>query len=274
MNKVAFYTTIFPMKKEYLEDFFESIKNQTYKEFDLIIVNDGFEDFETFLKKFNELEIIELKGNGNIAHNREIGIKYCIEHNYDFLIFGDSDDYFQSNRIEISLKYLIEGNCDIVVNDLTLFSTNVIEDKYISNRIENNVEIEFDFIRNKNIFGLSNTAIKVKSLDDKINIPSEIQVVDWYLFSFLLLKNKKAKFTNETISFYRQYNNNLVGLKELSLESYKKGIEVKKNHYTSLLNIFDIEYIKEQLSRLSNIDNNKLKNINSKIKKPLWWELI
>lgn len=274
MKKVAFFSTIFPMEKEFLEDFFESLKNQTYKEFDLIIVNDGFEDFETFLIKFNELKIIELKGNRNIAFNREIGINYCIDHDYDFLIFGDSDDYFQSNRIEVSLKYLIEYNCDIVVNDLTLFHTHIIEDKYISNRIENNIEIEFDFIKDKNIFGLSNTAIKVKSLENMINIPYEIQVVDWYLFSFLLLKNKKAKFTNETISFYRQYNNNLVGLKKLSLESYKKGIEVKKNHYSSLLNIFDIEYFKGQLVRLSNIDNNKLKNINNSIEKPLWWELI
>ena len=39
-KKTAFLTTIFEMNKRYLQDFFKSLKNQTYKNFDIIVVND------------------------------------------------------------------------------------------------------------------------------------------------------------------------------------------------------------------------------------------
>ncbi|RXI39052.1 family 2 glycosyl transferase, partial [Malaciobacter mytili] len=158
MKKIAFLTTIFTMPEEYLYDFFNSLEKQTYKYFDIIIVNDGFNNLDIFIEKYKELNIFELKGLDNIAKNRQIGINYCIDNNYDILIFGDSDDYFKENRIMISLDKL--EKYDIVVNDLTLFDKNgIIEKQYISNRIENNTEIDFGFIKDKNIFGLSNTAI-------------------------------------------------------------------------------------------------------------------
>ena len=36
--KIGFLTTIFPMKERYIYDFFDSIKNQIYKNFDVIVV--------------------------------------------------------------------------------------------------------------------------------------------------------------------------------------------------------------------------------------------
>ena len=49
-KKIAFLTTIFPMEEEYLKDFFNSLLQQTYKEFDILVVNDGYENFENLLK--------------------------------------------------------------------------------------------------------------------------------------------------------------------------------------------------------------------------------
>lgn len=266
--KTAFLTTIFPMKKEYLYDFFDSLKNQTYKPFDIVVVNDGYENFDQIKSEYNQfLNIIELQYSNTPAKNREFGINYCIDNKYDVLIFGDSDDYFADNRVAKSLELLKDN--DIVINDLSLFHDNSIYEKnYISNRIENNTIIDIDFILDKNIFGLSNTALLLKGLD-KITIPNDLIVVDWYFFSLLLISNKKAVFTNETTSYYRQHELNTVGLKDIDLVSLKKGIEVKKKHYELLknhTNIFDNE--------INKIDKRKLEIQEIKIKSPLWWELI
>ncbi len=212
MKKISFLTTIFPMNKQFLYDFFNSLKNQTYKVFDVIVINDGYKDFKNIKNEFNyELNIIELKYSDTPAKNREYGINYCIDNNYDVLIFGDSDDYFSDNRIEKSLELLSDN--DIVVNDLSLFDENSIYEKnYISNRIKNNSIINIDFIKNKNIFGLTNTAINMSKID-KVDFDNKIVAVDWYLFQSLLGQGLKAIFTNETVSYYRQYKDNRIGLK-------------------------------------------------------------
>lgn len=210
--KTAFLTTIFEMNKKYLNDFFKSLKNQTYKNFDIIVVNDGYKDFEKIVKLFDlRLNIIELKNGNSPAKNREYGINYCIDKKYDFLIFGDSDDYFKSNRIEKSLYFLKES--DIVVNDLSLFDKNgIYEKKYLSNRLSNLEKVNFEFIKDKNIFGLSNTAIRLKNIK-KVTFNSKTVTVDWYFFKKLLKQGLKAIFINETETFYRQYEYNKIGLR-------------------------------------------------------------
>ncbi|MBY0540223.1 MAG: glycosyltransferase [Campylobacterales bacterium] len=266
-NKIAFLTTIFSMDTQYLYDFFDSLKNQTYQNFDLIVVNDEYRDFDSIKMGYNKnLNIIELQYTDTPAKNREYGINYCIDNNYDILIFGDSDDYFESNRVEKSIEFLKKN--DIVVNDLSLFDKNgVYEEKYLSQRLKNLDVIDFEFIKDKNIFGLSNTAIKLNGLQ-KVLISNDLIAVDWYLFSMLLMEGKKAVFTNETVSYYRQYQQNTVGLKKLDEELFSKGIEVKKKHYKTLNEtngLFDLEL--ERLHTLKFSDVKQIKN-------PLWWELI
>lgn len=265
--KVAFFTTIFQMNRQYLVDFFDSLSRQTYKEFDVIVVNDGYENFRKIKPIYNEsLNIVELQYSNTPAKNREYGINYCIDNGYDVLVFGDSDDYFEQNRVEKSLQLLKEY--DVVINDLSLFDeSGVYAEKYLSHRVKNLEVVDFAFIKDKNICGLSNTAIKLEGTH-KIVIPNDLIAVDWYLFSTLLMEGKKAVFTNETISYYRQHQQNTVGFKKLNEVSFKKGIEVKQKHYKALNDKSD--RFSQELKRLSNSNFDDRKNIDY----PLWWELI
>jgi glycosyltransferase involved in cell wall biosynthesis len=211
LNKISLLTTIFPMDIEYLYAFFDSLKNQTYKNFDVIVINDGYSNFQKIKKLYTQtLNIIELKYSNTPAKNREYGINYCIDRKYDIVIFGDSDDYFKNNRIEKSLEILKQA--DIAVNDLSLFDKNgIYEEKYLSHRIDNLDVVDFEFITNKNIFGMSNTAIKLFGIS-KVTFDNKIVAVDWFFFKKLLKQGLKAIFTNETVTYYRQYKNNIVGL--------------------------------------------------------------
>ena len=210
MSNIAFLTTVFPQNKKFLKTFFNSLLTQTYKDFDLIVVNDSLKNFNFYKDFYSNLNIISINSSKTPAKNREVGINYCIDQKYEVLIFGDSDDYFKDNRVEKSLEILKKS--DVVVNDLTLFDNNGIYEKnYLSNRLKNLDTIDLKFIKDKNIFGLSNTAIKLKKIK-KVSFNDKIVAVDWYFFEKILKKGLRAIFTNETESFYRQHENNTIGL--------------------------------------------------------------
>jgi glycosyltransferase involved in cell wall biosynthesis len=206
------------MQPEFLDDFFYSLDNQTYKNFDIIVVNDGYENLFDITAKYKNLSIIELSASGTPAKNRQYGINYCLECGYDMLVFGDSDDYFSHNRIELSLNLLADW--DIVVNDLSLFNcSGVYEDRYISNRVKNNTAVASSFIYDKNIFGLSNTAVRLKQLNEVV-FDENLVAVDWKFYKDLLRKGYSAIFTNDTITYYRQHGDNTVGLNDTNGKYY------------------------------------------------------
>tara|TARA_B100000795_G_scaffold267342_1_gene251983 strand:- start:2883 stop:3731 length:849 start_codon:yes stop_codon:yes gene_type:complete len=275
-ENIAFLTTIFPMKENYLYDFFNSLNRQTFKDFDVIVVNDDYKNFSKIKEKFSDLNIKELKYSDTPLRNREHGINFILDNDYDIVIFGDSDDYFSFNRVEVIIEKLI--HYDIIVNDLSIFNEKEIYiKKYLSHRIKNNTDITIDFVKDKNIFGMSNTALRVKSLGNII-YDSELIALDWYIFSLALLKSGVALFTNETQTFYRQYNENTVGIGKLNKELFFKGVAVKLKHY-ELLSIEDSQFkaYYNEMTILSNvIKNNKMLDmiISQNISHPLWWEEI
>lgn len=275
-NKVAILTTIFPMEEQYLREFLDSLDNQTFKEFEIIVVNDGYKGFYKLKNKYNNLVFIELKYSNTHAKNREYGINYAISNGYDILIFADSDDHFKENRVVVNIEKL--KDYDIVINDLSLFYDNSCYNKmYLSNRLKNNSEIELDFVLNKNIFGMSNSAIKLKNLD-KIEFHKSLIAIDWYLFSYLLIKGLKAVFTNETETFYRQHRDNIIGIGKITKERFLKGIDLKIEQYNLLKkeNIVYNDLLLEMLELKSKINDFKTIELinNQKIEFPLWWEEI
>lgn len=281
MGKLAFLTTIYPISETIIDDFFHSLVNQTDTDFDLIILNDGYSRFDTLREKYSNLTIIELNTADNIALNRETLIRYAKDNNYCFAVFGDIDDYFDKNRVELSKSLL--ASYDIVVNDLTAFSSKkFLFKKYISNRISNNTEITLDFILNKNIFGLSNTALNLNSIKRQdIVFSPELIAVDWYFFSNLLLQSKSAIFTCDTVTYYRQHANNTAGIGRVTQKSINNILNVRRIHYMHMKSKADV-YNKllennKHLSNLVQTENYKSNLVainNQLIQYQLWWELI
>jgi glycosyltransferase involved in cell wall biosynthesis len=273
--KVAFLTTIFPMERQYILDFFNSLSRQTYAGFDVIVVNDGYEDFAETRNVYNNLSIVEIKSQKTPAKNRELGIEFVKNNNYDILIFGDSDDYFSDNRVQVTIELL--HTYSIVVNDLTLFNRfTTLQNKYISKRYSNCTLITLDDIKNKNIFGLSNTAVRVNELDD-CRFDTRLIAVDWYLFSILLLKKRSAIFTNDTLTFYRQHGLNTIGMGEITKASLHKEVLVKKIHYSLLSKVDDqykalLEGVRQIEGRLNNINEFEINYLKNSCFNFLWWE--
>lgn len=279
--KTAVLTTIFPVDQSYLRDYFESLCQQTVQGFDVILVNDGYGDINQLRAQYPSLNIIELEPTDCIAKNRERMCQFALRNQYEAAVFADIDDYFSSNRVEHSLCLLSEY--DIVVNDLTSFSgEKELEARILSSRINDRDEISLDFIRDKNVFGLSNTALRLTGVEpSSINFPSSLVAVDWYLFSTLLYHSKRAVFTNGAITYYRQHPTNTVGIGRVTKESLLQSLKVRESHYRNMLDVTDI-YLNEleqnlQLATLLNdreaceaiVQMNQATNGSL-----LWWEVI
>ena len=256
-NNTLLIGVIYPKVQKYLADYCESIKSQDMSEFDILILNDGFTG--GFPLKNKRIAIIDIKNNLTPAEIRMLGIKYAIENDYKYVIFSDTDDYFSSNRISVSINKL--ENYDFVFNELYLINEkkDVIQKSYYNNNL---IKIEYTSyleIINRNLFGLGNTAVKISRLKD-LFIPKEIIAVDWWIFTILLLNKCKGRFIKEAITYYRQHTNNFVGIsKKLNKTILQKGIKTKQIHYKNLLIYCEDHKMKETTKMYSK----KLEEINT-----------
>ncbi|MEF2918920.1 MAG: glycosyltransferase family 2 protein [Acutalibacteraceae bacterium] len=103
--------------EKYLSTAIDSVLSQTYKNIEVILVDDGATDSspaicEEYAKKDSRITVLH-KENGGLSDARNYGVPYATG---DYIIFFDSDDYFED---EYSLSYVAEKleneNSDVLI---------------------------------------------------------------------------------------------------------------------------------------------------------------
>lgn len=282
MVKTAFFTVFYPTEHSYHEECIDSLRAQTNHEFDLFIVNDGVKDLDSFIANAYPYPYEILSFEGDMFQIRKHGLNYLLEKGYEYIVLGDSDDYFSKNRIEVSLTLLEKHN--LVINDVSLVTSDSkpLKENYFEKRLTNNFLFQRSFLDDKNIVGFSNTAIKSSMLKN-ISFECSSAALDWFIFTQVMDNSKtEAIFTTECHTFYRQHENNTAAIDIFTKEKFVKGLELKYQHYKSLKGL--IEYYKsfykqaEELWTLCKNDEfcnkyfNELSTQN--IINPFWWERI
>lgn len=112
-----FFSVIVPVYKveKYLPNCIESVLNQTFSDFELILVDDGSPDncpeiCDSYKEKDERIKVIH-KANGGLASARRTGIKYA-EGEYVFNL--DSDDLIEKDTLECAHKIIEANRCEIV----------------------------------------------------------------------------------------------------------------------------------------------------------------
>lgn len=99
--------------EKYIFESIESVIAQTYKNWELLIIDDCSEDLtiqiiQKYLKVYPNIFLIQLEKNSGAAVSRNKGIEKA---NGEYIAFLDSDDLWEENKLEIQINFMKENNC-------------------------------------------------------------------------------------------------------------------------------------------------------------------
>ena len=122
--------------EKYLTKCIESIINQTYKNLEIILVDDGSPDkspiiCDEYAKKDNRIKVIHKK-NGGLSDARNYGMSLATG---EYISFIDSDDYIDEEMYEKMIFELINNDSDIVSCAINNVYSDRIESSYIEERV-------------------------------------------------------------------------------------------------------------------------------------------
>lgn len=140
MPKYSIVIPVYNVEK-YLKRTLDSVFNQTEKDFEVIVVNDGCTDKSIEIAKNYDVRIVDTK-HVSVSEARNIGVKYT---KGEYLIFLDSDDYWDKDLLKEISKSLKNKP------DLVRFQIRTVTDKA---EITNYEEIEFENKNGEEAFAL------------------------------------------------------------------------------------------------------------------------
>lgn len=102
--------------ENYIAKCIESVMNQTYRDLEIILVNDGSTDYsgqicEEYAQKDNRIRVIHKK-NGGLGAARNTGLKWA---HGEFIAFVDGDDWIENTMYEEMINLAVEKAADLVV---------------------------------------------------------------------------------------------------------------------------------------------------------------
>lgn len=125
MDNQALISVIIPVYnvEEYLRECIDSVLNQTFYDFEVILVNDGSTDSsgeicDEYVEKDERVTVIHQK-NGGLSVARNTGLS---EANGKYVYFLDSDDYISGNALKTLLDIAENDDSDIVFFDAVSFA--------------------------------------------------------------------------------------------------------------------------------------------------------
>ncbi|MDO4379127.1 MAG: glycosyltransferase family 2 protein [Erysipelotrichia bacterium] len=122
MNKVSIIVPVYKVEP-YILRCVDSLVNQTYKNIEIILVDDGSPDNSIDLVKENyndERIVIVRQSNQGSGQARNNGIKRAVG---QYLFFVDGDDFIEENTLELMINRLEEDNSSLVICDYYKYFT-------------------------------------------------------------------------------------------------------------------------------------------------------
>ena len=228
-NLISVVVTCYNHEK-YIEQCLRSIYNQTYRNIELIVLDDGSTDGSTkiiqeVLKDSPFVTNFESHENVGVVKNRNMGLSLI---NGDYLLFVDSDNYLDMDYIEQLYSKLIETNADIAYCDL--FNPEK-EEFYLKSR-------EFDLTDFLNASFIDNCSlIRRNSIgnaryDENLN-RKKLEDYD-FLLNLIIDNGAKAVYQPNTKLNYRVFETGSISGRDSVRHHYEIYLEVLEKYLDKL----------------------------------------
>lgn len=200
MPKVSIITPCYNAEK-YIRETYESVINQTYENFEWIIINDKSTDkTQDILETFNDprIKIHHKDINEGVSLARNKGLELATG---DLIAFLDADDLWLPNKLETQMKY--HDKYDFTFHSYTDF----IDDKLLKTQIAS--PVNFNELLKNCIIKTSTVMLKA-SLAKKYKFKPHLNQGEDFLYFLNILKDTKLAFGfNENLTKYRIEENSL-----------------------------------------------------------------
>lgn len=230
--------------EKYLSQCLDSIIHQTYKNLEIILVNDGSTDgsgkiCDDYAAKDGRIKVIHQENGGlSDAHNKGLDLMTG-----QFVTFVDSDDYLENNCIHTLYTYACTCKTDISIGKFVEFEENTSQFLF-HNHLNNGNKIEFltgDQClerHHKYFLGIFVTAwaklYRTSLFNDSnpcksIRYPLGVLHEDQYTTHKLFFKSNKIVFVNDYLYVYRVRENSITNtlLSDKRIMDNIRGLEEK-----------------------------------------------
>lgn len=203
--KISIIVPVYNSKK-YLERCIDSLINQTYKNIEIIAVNDGSKDKSLqILKKYKDkIIIINQKNKGtNIARKQGV-----LRASGDYLMFVDSDDYLNLDAVRILVKYLEKKKYDVIKFNGIIEPTKELKNSYLidKNKILNKKQIQELLITKKVLNNLCFSIYKADLIKKVKAFNSSISNCEDYLVNLEFYTNVDKLYMVKDVLYHYQMN--------------------------------------------------------------------
>lgn len=206
-------------KYDLTNDCINSVLKNSFNNLKIILVDNEYDSFK--LKKFQnrkKIKIIKNQKNEGFCKGSNIGIRYALENNFDYILLLNNDTVIETNLIRNLIKFSTEKNIFVVQPMITDISGKKIWSS--GGKINN-------------FLGTFRTKYKGKDINKKFNYKSEL---DWFSGCCCLFKSeifiKTGLFDENFFAYYEDVDYSL----RLKNNGYKIGFYDKSRvfHHSSM----------------------------------------
>lgn len=251
----ALISIIIPVYKveKYLEKCIQSVIKQTYKNIQIILVDDGSPDncgkiCDEYAKKDHRIEVIH-KSNGGLSDARNKGLEIA---KGEYIGFVDSDDYIEADIYEVLYNLLKQYNADVSICNFYTVSQGKIAIKNVDSGIKEYTRIEIlkEILLDNDIQSYAWNKLYKRELFGEIKYPVGKKYEDIGTTFYLLEKCNKVVVTGKPEYYYINRQDSIVNnVTESTITDY---IELIMQRY---------DYIEENIKELSSYNKDYLKRI-------------
>ena len=257
MDLISVIIPVYNVEK-YLTKCVDSIINQTYKNLEIILVDDGSPDncgkiCDEYAKKDNRIKVIH-KENGGLSSARNAGLDIC---KGEYICFIDSDDFVSLSFIEVLYKMIQINKTDIAQCNFLRF--------HDENEIANEGAISFEFSQcsiydnlemQNNLFKTNQVISTVvwnklykRSVYENIRFPNGKIHEDEFTTYIVFSKSENMCYISDELYYYRITDTSITG-KAFNkarldfIDAFSEKKKFYKNNYCHLFNKLVIRYQK------------------------------
>lgn len=261
----------------YLPKCVESVLSQTFKDFEIILVNDGSKDncgilCDEYSKKDPRIKVIH-KENGGLSDARNVGTSQATG---DWIFYLDSDDWIVPNALETLLQYALQNGCDVVQGGLYYaYPSHLMKRREEPSTVLSRNEAMKELIINDRVKNFAWGKLYKSSLVKDLQFPVGKYFEDCYWQHLVIDRVNKYGIIDTPLLYYRQRPDSISGTISNRYDDLILGYEIRlkfiQEHYPqfSKLMIKKYEEVKEVKYPKTDLIS-KIKKLAHRIKERLF----